>query len=196
MSKEPFDGEQVSCCVDGEANDYLRLLSQNEKARERWCRFHFIGSVIRDSAVTPLPENFHKRVMQAISNEPTVFAPGSVSPRKFSFNRQSLKPLAGMAIAATVAAVTVLGFQNFYASERGQLLLSALRGDTSPAAVELPAGDNNLVSSQAEKILASNKLSDSELDAYLLGHMEQSTGGGSAQGMLPYVRLAGYDDSQ
>ena len=35
---------------------------------------------------------------------------------------------------------------------------------------------------------------EANLDSYLLEHMEQS-GSGSVQGMLPYVRLAGYDNN-
>lgn len=180
--------------MDGEATDYLDTLSRNEEARDCWCRFHFIRSLLRDDKITPLSANFHKRVMQVIENEPTVFAPQLSSHRRIFADKQFIKPIAGLAIAATVAAVTVMGFQTFSSSEQGQLLISSLGGRPVPIATEY-APESNLVSNKAEMILASDAIGD-KLDTYLLGHMEQSTDGVNAQGMLPYVRLAGYDDSQ
>jgi sigma-E factor negative regulatory protein RseA len=194
MSDKLFDAEQVSRCMDGEATEYLEKLSQSEKARNCWCRFHFIRSIMRDSQTIPLRTDFHERVMQALEDEPTVFAPNLISRPNTSINKHILKPLAGLAIAATVAAVTVLGYQGFYNTQPSQPLLSSTNTDSVPVAIEV-APESNLVSTEAEKILATESIGD-ELDTYLLGHMEQTAGGGNAQAMLPYVRLAGYSESQ
>lgn len=192
MSNEDlFNAEQVSCCMDGEASDYVAKLGRSKKSRDCWFRFHLIQSAMRGDPVL-LSTDFHNRVMQALENEPTVFAPRSVLPFRLSVEKQYIKPIAGLAIAATVAAVTVLGFQNFYSPEQGPVILSAQSGDATATQVDYASADH-LVSSEAEMILAGDAIGN-DLDSYLVGHMEQSTGGGSSQGMLPYVRLAGYDD--
>jgi negative regulator of sigma E activity len=180
--------------MDGEADDFLHQLGQNETARACWYRFHLIRTIIRDGQML-LGTDFHKRVMQSLENEPTVFAPKTSLRRKLPIEKQHIKSIAGLAIAATVAAVTVLGFQNFYSPEQGTLMLSSLNDDSAVPAVMDYASENNLVSTEAEMILARDAIGN-ELDSYLVGHMEQTTGGGNAQGMLPYARLAGYDDSQ
>lgn len=193
MNDDLFDAEQVSCCIDGESTTYLAKISRSAKARACWCRYHFIRTVMRENQTTTIAEDFHHRVMQALENEPTILAPKLIKHRT-SISRQIIKPIAGLAIAASVAAVTVMGFQNLYSGQSSSTLLTSLAPSTPPVNQESVL-TNKMISSQAEKVLASDALGD-DLDTYLLGHMEQSMGGGSAQGMLPYVRLAGFDESQ
>ena len=193
MNDDLFDAEEVSCCIDGESTDYLAKITGNGKARTRWCRYHFIRTIMRDSQTTAITENFHNRVMKALENEPTILAPKSIKHRTL-VSKRIIKPIVGLAIAASVAAVTVVAFQNLYFDSSSPTLLTSLPPNTSPANQE-SIQTNKLVSSQAEKVLASDALGD-DLDTYLIGHMEQSMGGGNAHGMLPYVRLAGYDENQ
>lgn len=197
MSNKPFDAEKVSSCMDGESIEYLSELCKHEKARACWRRFHFIRSVMQDAdAAIVLKEDFHIRIIQALENEPTVLAPRSLKRHKDFLFKRILKPAAGLAIAASVAAVAVTGFQNLYPSVPGSVLVKSDQDARLVPERQLAQRDNdNLVSTEAEKILASDMLGD-DLDTYLLGHMEQSTSGGNAQGMLPYVRLAGFNDSQ
>ena len=194
MSNNSFDAEKVSCCMDGDSIDYLDQLCVNEKARACWSRFHFIRSFMKSAESTVLlKEDFHTRVMTALEKEPTVFAPRLLNQRKHLVVRQILKPVAGLAIAASVAAVVVTGFQNLYTPVSTPTLADTPTPSATLTKQQL-AQQNSMVSDEAEMILASDSLNE-DLDTYLLGHMEQSASGGNAQGMLPYVRMAGFNDN-
>lgn len=193
MSVKPSHAERVSRFMDGEAEGSIDWLCQDESAQACWRRFHIIRSAISDTNATHLTEDVSHRVMQALEEEPTIFNPQplirSTSPKSHSF----FKPVAGLAIAATVAAVTVLSFQSIYSNGEAQLQISEANVEN---VVNQAAINQNMLVSPAHVELAesriANDIAEDNLDSYLLEHMEQS-GSGSVQGMLPYVRLAGYD---
>lgn len=194
MNDDLFDAERVSCCMDGESTDYLDGITKDKKARACWCRYHLIRSAIREPQAFSLSEGFHDRVMQALDNEPTVLAPKLAGKRRHSLLKPIIKPVSGLAIAATVAAISVMGFQNLYAPPESSPILLSSNNPITPPSIKEVSQPNSMVSDKSEMILASDAVGE-DLDAYLVGHMEQSVGGGNAHGMLPYVRLAGYDEN-
>ncbi|MHB1239960.1 MAG: hypothetical protein ACYC18_05605, partial [Gammaproteobacteria bacterium] len=91
-------------------------------------------------------------------------------------------PLAGLAMAAGVAAVAVLGFQNMG-------LQSLLVPAAEPVASVIPAGYT------AGPTDTGAPAAQTELSAYLVNHSEYATGAGM-HGMLSYVRIVGYEPGQ
>ena len=108
--------ERISALIDGELDEQAHhgivdeLLKKGE-ARATWARYHLISDTLKQNLPTGIDKQFSSRVMDALQNEPTVLAPPA--PQGLQFGRR----LAGLAVAASVAAVAVLGVQFMYQEE-------------------------------------------------------------------------------
>ena len=154
--------ESISRLMDGEIDanevDAVYVALKRQDTLSIWVRYHVIGDAMRGCG-TPregLTAAFAKR----FADEPTVLAP---PPRV----QQSTIATWGWAIAATLAAVTVVGWT-----------ASSLVRET-PAAVA-KAGEATAVS--AARVRPSTIPAD-----YLLAHQEYSPGA-AIRGVGPYVR--------
>lgn len=106
--------EQLSALMDGELDDgeaklLLRRLSKNPELRDAWDRYHRCTSLIGASdraggAYARLGRDFTDRVMARIAEE----GKPPVTGGKW---RDWLRPAAGIAVAAGVATVALLGLQ-------------------------------------------------------------------------------------
>lgn len=216
MSDDLSQMERVSSFMDGEAGEVPEVLCTDNAAKGCWRRYHLIREVLRDSKPACLSGRFNARLMQALENEPVIMAPRLLKPRN-RLPARLLKPAAGLAIAATVAAVAVVGFQNLgyppgvvnqprtAATDAGvenDINTGVATGGGSrnvqladaPASRPAPAVNQRTFVS-APGGTGEERQADDSLNGYLLEHMEQSTGG-HAPGMLPYVRLAGYENNR
>ncbi len=101
--------EALSALMDGEAtaSDTATLdnWSRDESLRAAWGRYHLISDSLRGHLPRYLDPALSNRISVALRNEPAVLAPDFSAPRPW------LKPLAGMAIAASVATLAVIGIQ-------------------------------------------------------------------------------------
>ncbi len=104
--------ERVSMLMDGELDQQktVRLLDDlrnDERLQHHWRCYHLIGDAIRNN----LPENSNQalasNIFKALESEPALTSASSSVVVYPSF----IKPVAGLALAASVAAVTVIGFQ-------------------------------------------------------------------------------------
>lgn len=99
--------EQTSALLDGELepDDQLRVIARmtddDRDALERFGRYRLIGDVMRGEC-TVLASDLAGRVREALRHEPVVLAP---RPRQLP---RWLRPVAGVAVAASVAAGAVL----------------------------------------------------------------------------------------
>ncbi|HVN36514.1 MAG TPA: RseA family anti-sigma factor [Casimicrobiaceae bacterium] len=96
-------GEQISRLMDGDLDDAaaeaaLRELKRPESI-ESWVCYHVIGDALRRT-IDPMP-GFAARFAARLAAEPTVLAP---------LSRQSNRLPFAWAVAATVAAATVVGW--------------------------------------------------------------------------------------
>jgi sigma-E factor negative regulatory protein RseA len=192
MNKTQDLSESLSCFMDGELSDHSAILDKLNHCNETkscWFRYHVIRDTLRDSRPASLSADFSTRVMQALASEPTVLNP-RFSHYRASFRRHMFKPVAGLAIAASVAAITVFTMQTFYMPDSGLNVAS----NTSPA-YTIAAASSDDTSATHLPVTASDKQYDDDLNSYLLEHMEHSEAG-SVQSMMPYVRLTGFEDSQ
>ena len=180
--------ERISALVDGELGraEALSLLSRIEgdpDLRRVWERYHRIGDAMRAQPAPSIPAGqLFDRVRGAVESEPTLY--------RFPFptlRRSSLRPLAGLALAASVAVVAVLGARSFLQEPGLGAGLVAQRETRPEVGVPLPAGPGlGLVSVRDAPVLM-----DARLSRYVINHSELA--GPNLHGMLPYARIVAHD---
>jgi len=103
---------QLSAFVDGElpeneAELLLRRMSQDAELRQEIAEYMAIGRLVRDEAGLAGADRLHERIAAAIDDRPAGAddLAGTASPSR------AIRPLAGAAIAATVALVAIFALQ-------------------------------------------------------------------------------------
>src|SRR5512144_1098929 len=157
-------GEQISRLMDGDLDDAAAEAAFQELKRpdgvEAWVCYHVIGDVLR-RASTPTP-GFAARFAARLAAEPTVLAPVA---------RQSSRLPFAWAVAATVAAVMVVGW----------VAVSTL--DPQPTALARAREAAAVRSAQGPQRVSPD---------YLLAHQEYSPTT-QIQGVGPYLRSVSTD---
>lgn len=174
--------EQLSALVDGEHDNehVLDELIHDENMKQTWSRYHLIGDCLRDNLPEHISSHISDNVSHALQNEPTVLAPVK---KQFNF-----KPLAGFAIAASVAMVAVFTVQT-----NNDVTSPALNAPT--VANVTPVQSESFNFSQPQALPAAVTHSDTpasyandRLNKYLLNHNEYRSNAGM-NGIMPYVRM-------
>jgi hypothetical protein len=103
---------QVSAFIDGElpeneAELLLRRMSQDRELRQQAAEYLALGRAIRGERTVPGIAGLRYRIATALDAE----AVPAASPVREASKQRYLKPLAGMAIAATVALAAIVGLQ-------------------------------------------------------------------------------------
>ncbi len=189
--------EQVSSLVDdeqgGSGKSVVDDLLKDAESRDAWQRYHELGDWMRNMADGGMVRvDVADRVSAAIEGEPTLLFP--VNHRQAPISRPSRRgwsqQLAGIGIAAAVATVTVLLFQQHEFLETEPDVGVVAINETTPAekekAVLGPASLAKVDASEEDELL-SGELFQQKLDAYLASHVKQSAGY-RAQGLLPNIR--------
>ena len=201
----PDSNEQISAFVDGELRGPARgrvvdALYGSPALRRTWTRYHLIGDAARNVGPVPGAGSIAGNVGAALSREPVV--PFTPRPR-----RRWLAPLPGLAVAAAVAAVAILGIRGLDLDDGGAqppTIAGAPRQDAAERARLSTASDpaappvRPLVSATARPAGSEtlrrlrNDATDAEarLNVYLVNHNEYA--GNGVPGVLPYVRIVGY----
>lgn len=179
-------------------------------------RYQMISDVLHNEMPQRLMTDFSQQVMQQISLEPAVSVATQVStdkpsesPRGSWLSAILFKPLAGFALAATVAAVVVVGVQqNQNPLQDEATTVAQTESDSSfklQQLANLPVVNNSnalRVSAGSEPQLAADpvlkiKRNDAavqqKLNTYLINHNEYAS---SLQGIIPQVRVVGYDSNK
>jgi len=190
--------EKLSALLDDELSEeeMLKALDEIEgdpALLKSWDHYSLIGDVIRGESSRRTIEGVSARISEAIANEPAIIAqpqrkkttPKTIVPSSISEVRW-LRPMAGAAIAATVAVAAV--YVSPIIQQAGELEGVEIAG-TSESMVEpkLPAG--NRWKNLNEPGVAS------KLDQYLREHSEYSSPGGMG-GVLPYASFVSYDNTR
>ena len=156
--------ENISRLMDGEVDEqeFARICGdlKSPDAMNTWVCYHVIGDSMRGARdVSP---RLTKRVCAALAAEPTMLSPGAQR------GRTTQVATAAWAIAASIAAVTVVGWTAFSMV------------DSPPTAVARAR--------DAATVRAASVKSPAELPAdYLIAHQEYSPST-VVQGMGPYLR--------
>ena len=193
--------EMVSALLDGEvehlSEQALRGVVEAEQTRGSWARYRLIGEAVRETAGQGEPPvvgvSFAERLRIQIEAEPTVLAP---KPRAKRTMPSYLQPIAGFALAASVAGVAVIGVQNLSngGGEEAQPLsianMEAAEQVLATAAVGGTADDSD--TPELEIDLAEHKR---RLNSYLVNFNEQRAGLGMP-GVNPYVRIIDFESEK
>lgn len=167
-------------------------------------RYRMIGEVMRHELPRAIDSEFHSTVMAKIAalddqERPAAAAAGRQKPETHA--RGWLKPLAGLAVAASVAVVTVSLWQPRQpdAGQPGEAVVSVeqqkiqqLAGQGLPGGV-VPASTSLKPLGTRWKVERDMPGLQQKLNAYLVNHTEYSN---SVQGLIPQARVAGFDARQ
>ena len=169
--------ESVSALMDGEVEKDMRAGFCNEELKSTWHRYHLISDVMHQRL--PVNPNLHlsRKISDLIKQEPAILAPSTRSIQTF------LKPVAGLAIAASVAALAILGIQRYQSTELSTVVQEQIQKPVLSFGVPVTLPD-----AQAARPVQVQMKSDVRINRYLLNHNEYQSNVG-VQGMTPHVRL-------
>jgi len=171
--------EQLSALVDDELGEpeqdlLLRRLVGDAGLRDRLVRYQLISDALRSDLPHRVDIGFHRRVHAALAQEAAIHAAPALRIKTL------FKPLAGLAVAASVAVVAVLSLQ------------SVRRPDTAVPVIASVPGVNDYIRADNTPAPVVQHNNARGLDVYLVNHNEYAVNRGM-QGMLPYVRIVGQD---
>ena len=194
--------ERISAFMDGElrgsdCDRAVKSLYASPELRRDWARFHLIGDAMRKTGPIARAETIADRVSAELARERIVHA----APR---LRRRVWAPLAGLALAASVAAVAILGVRSVDDGIEVQTVASVAPVRQAvpaapPARSDTGSRVQRVAAASAQRMLASaagRPWSDAagdagaRINAYLIHHSEHA--GLGVRGVLPYVRVVGY----
>jgi sigma-E factor negative regulatory protein RseA len=170
---ELVDGELESERIAG----CLQRIVTSEELRATWTRYHLISDVIRGERVNQDGMAVAEQLAARLQAEPAILAPQAISEPS---NGRWIKPVAGSAIAASVALMTVIAVPEFAGK------------DTGVGPVTTSVSSSYGAASAGTRWNLGKPAAESKLNSYLVDHNEHAPGGGF-QGMLPYATLVSYD---
>ena len=198
--------EKLSCLLDDHAIDGAEAITDelidDVNLQYRLRRYRLIGETMRRELPASIDMDFHQRVMAGIRQHDgaSVGSPEVTAQTRDQGWFAWLKPVAGLAVAASVAVVTVSLWQNaqIESGQQDNALASAEQQRIEKLARQQP---------QTAAVLASTNLSagtrwkvnqdapglQQKLNGYLVNHTEYSN---SMQGLIPQARVAGFDAQQ
>jgi len=113
-----MDSQLEQQAVNAENMD---ALVRNDEMRMRWQHYHLIGAIMRNETKVAMPLDISAAVAEQVAAEPITFAPKHSLLRKAQLSAW-LKPAANIAIAASVALVTVLGVTQYQRIDDGSVI--------------------------------------------------------------------------
>ncbi len=189
MKREELD--ELSAVIDNEAGTQVmvrvsRRISQDEELRKTLVRYQMIGDCLRGEEIDPGTMDLVMAVSRRLESEPTVLAP---TPSRRS---RWLQPVAGAAIAASVAAAVVVLAPRFGGSGGATVEPAdpGIRVVAEPAAEVPPAPA--LVSHEEMHWKTVDEPYEARFDHYLEQHSRYASQN-VLQGMIPYTTLVSYD---
>lgn len=177
--------EQLSALYDGELPTaehalLMERLTRDLALRAHWSNYQLIGDGLRKSLPGHVDLGLAARVMHAIEPLP---APGRTAK-----GLGVLKPLAGLAVAASVAVIAVLAVQQLRTPVPAVAVLANASVAPSPDVYVRVQG----MRWDAQRGAVQPPQVGNRLNEYLVNHSEYAASGGMP-GMQPYVRIVGYD---
>lgn len=207
IMKDQYDGEQISSLVDDELGDTdprlaIETMLADQDARLRWERYHLVSDALKRDLPSIIDCQLASRVMAELHNAPTVLAPHSHSESLPSAASSITKRLAGLAVAASVATIAVIGAQMLYRTDNvisaQQYAQMPATKNTEIASVASTGGGAGISQGDIQKfaqtlnkptLAAETDIQNNPyINKYLLDH-NQHAARGVVQGVMPYVRI-------
>lgn len=191
--------EQLSALMDNECTEHERALALRRLGKENellacWERYHLISDVLKGHMPDVLRTDFSAQLSARIAAEAPLQKGQTqrTADARISWGKTRaiswVKPVAGFAVAASVASVALLGLQTWNDSSLSDdMPLAQQTASSSPANL---AGPADVPSDTARQDPVAEKL-----NAYLANHNELATLNG-IHGVMPYVRMVNYQASR
>lgn len=181
--------EKLSALMDGELDELnLNQIARDESAKATWHRYHLISDVLHQRQLLPVNLDLSAKISEMIKNEPAILAPVTKTTPHY------LKPAAGFAVAASVAALAILGVQLYQSDVAGpsQVPVAEVQIQqpvrellvVAPQPLPQPASQNNASVRPVQMEIQSN----AKISRYIMQHNEYQSNVGM-QGVMPHVRL-------
>ncbi len=184
------DKEKLSMLMDGEADVaergcILDAVSRDQALREVWSRYHLIGAAIRQESTAHGAEVLPRRIVAGIEAKTSSSSTVTSLP---VHKRPMTRMVGSLAIAASVAAVALIGVQ-FRAPDNKQPAAQV-------AATTAPVATRDYIRAAGETRWKQRQPgTEHKLNMYLVEHNEFSPTT-SIKGMMNYGRIAGYDNKK
>lgn len=176
-----MSNEQISALMDDEVDSdarsfLLRRMADDEAFRNRWTRYHLISEALKNNIPDRTDPSFAERLRRAVAEQPALSGRRAVTrppPRRWR------RPAIGLATAASLAALAVLGLQTGIGpSSDGGALVAALPDNTpSVRSVSFGRSQDKMIQRLQPYVQDHN------------GHAAHSP----MRGSVPYVRLVSHN---
>jgi sigma-E factor negative regulatory protein RseA len=178
--------EQLSALVDGElpsteADLLRRQVGRDGQVRERLGRYQMISDAMTNHLPNAVDPGFAARVRSAVEQEPVCSSDAAAGAGRL---QRMLKPLAGLAIAASVATVAIITVQNVNRQD-----------EPAPVVAGADPARDIYIRAPVAPLAVQQSGTGERLNDYLVNHKEYAASRG-VQGMLPYVHVVGYENSR
>lgn len=175
---------QLSAMVDGELVDAeinlaLRRLSRDGDVQGRWERYHLISDALQGHLPAALEPDFARRLRQVIDREPVLQPASRPLPAWY-------KPVTGFALAASVVLAALFGLQ-LTQPDAAFAPNNSLAAASPTPSIPFPVQTVSLDPSAND----ASEPTEARLNSYLVNHNGHASRN-SVNGMLPYVRMVGY----
>ena len=183
--------ELMSRILDEDVSEFetqriLKEMQSNDELRSTLHRYNLIGHAMRDELPKQVNSNFVHNVMGKLTNE-EMSAPEFTEDNKLEKDNHTkdssrFKTAIGLAIAASVAVVSFVSFQN-YVQTNNETASSAIVADRV-----VEESDIQRVSSEDLQNFISNPEAAASFNSYIMNHAEYA----SPRVSVPHVRIVGY----
>lgn len=182
--------EILSALVDGELQGHeldqaLQLLDSNEQAQEQFQRYQYASDILHGNAYENNRADLTNRLSQAIDLEPTYRTnPNNKNQGQvISLPKQFWKQAAGLAMAASIGALAVVGVISQPQNQHAPVMATATIDGTVPAVA---------VASSGNRWTVGEPEIEDRLNTYLVDHNEYA----GESGVFSYARVVSYDAGQ
>lgn len=187
--------ELLSRILDEDVSEFemqriLKEMKSNEELRSTLHRYNVIGHAIRKELPKQFSQSFVDNVMSKIGDE-EIDEPAHGEIIESEHDSQikdssRFKNAIGLAIAASVAVVSFVSFQNYIQT----------KSETTPAMVVadrvVEQSDIQRVSNEELQNFITNPKAAASFNSYIMNHTEYA----SPRVSLPHVRIVGYDKDE
>jgi len=185
--------ESLSALMDDEANELevervLARIASDSDLRQVWVRYNAVHSLAAGQVPAHLELDISSRVSEAIAGGSRVST---------GFRERFMRPLASMAVAASVAAAVVLGGQQLAQLEADSYDAQAIASSVSPVgmvnslgatSVQASYGTSGVPQLQPATRTAYQELARQRLHKYMQEHAEHAALN-TPNGLVPFARV-------
>lgn len=176
--------EHLSAVLDGEAGEFeqrriLDELSKDEQLQSSLSSYALIGETMRDEKQSIIIGSDFLQGIHDQINEESTYSHVQVAEKKASNDGSWVRPMTGFAVAASVAALAVVGMQSF---------MSGNNTDSSLADASRAGAIQTLVA-KVNTYKYPDKKTQTLYKRYLDSHIQYA----STTSMVPSIRAASYN---